>query len=285
MASSPLKSPQLGWGLALPVLFLTAVGLGCIHATERGVSMADRSTDPGLSSAADGGWVVQAYRALGPLTMRQALFVVTGAGLLWLALGPSYQKLGRYSYWFYALVVALLALLAAARVSERLGLPPLPLVPKSRDVFRWVGIEPFRLQPSEFMKLALVLTLARYLRFRNSYRSWWGLLPPFALTLLPMVLILFQPDLGTLLMLLPVLFALLFVAGARVRHLLLIVVLGLAALPLFYAYGMQEYQKERIRVLLNQNTTNEAWHMDQGYQLRQSKIALGTGGLTGTRYG
>jgi cell division protein FtsW (lipid II flippase) len=285
MASSPLKSPQLGWGLALPVLFLTAVGLGCIHATERGVSMADRSTDPGLSSAADGGWVVQAYRALGPLTMRQALFVVTGAGLLWLALGPSYQKLGRYSYWFYALVVALLALLAAARVSERLGLPPLPLVPKSRDVFRWVGIEPFRLQPSEFMKLALVLTLARYLRFRNSYRSWWGLLPPFALTLLPMVLILFQPDLGTLLMLLPVLFALLFVAGARVRHLLLIVVLGLAALPLFYAYGMQEYQKERIRVLLNQNTTNEAWHMDQGYQLRQSKIALGTGGLTGTGYG
>jgi rod shape determining protein RodA len=157
--------------------------------------------------------------------------------------------------------------------------------PAARGVRRWVGIGAFRIQPSEFMKLALILGLARYLRFRDSYRSWRGLVPPFLLTLGPMFLILFQPDLGTLLMLLPVLFTMLFVAGARLRHLLIIVVLGCAVLPVFYVYGMKDYQKTRIDVLFKQGTANEAWHMDQGYQLRQSKIALGTGGLLGRGFG
>ena len=134
------------------------------------------------------------------------------------------------------------------------------------------------------MKLALILTLARYLRFRSSYRRWWGLGVPFLLTIIPMVLILFQPDLGTLLMLLPVLFTMLFVAGARLRHLLIVVVLGCATMPFFYFYGMQEYQRTRIQVLFKQDVADEAWHMDEGYQLRQSKIALGTGRLTGTGY-
>jgi rod shape determining protein RodA len=100
-----------------------------------------------------------------------------------------------------------------------------------------------------------------------------------------MFLILFQPDLGTLLMLLPVLLAMLFVAGARPRHLLTVLLLGCALLPAFYFYGMKEYQRTRIQVLFKQASADEAWHMDQGYQLRQSKIALGTGGLTGTGYG
>jgi rod shape determining protein RodA len=82
-----------------------------------------------------------------------------------------------------------------------------------------------------------------------------------------------------------VLFAMLFVAGARLRHLALVIVLGCATLPLFYAYGMKNYQRERIDVLVKQNVPDETWHMGPGYQLRQSKIALGTGGVGGTGYG
>jgi cell division protein FtsW (lipid II flippase) len=282
MPDSALNLTRLGWGLAVPVLFLSAVGLACIHATDRGVRSPIMA---GEAIPADEGWLPRMYDAVGPFTTRQVIYLVTGVGLMLLTLKPSYQKLGRYAYPFYALVVGLLALLVLGHILERLGMSGLPFVPKSRHAFRWIGIDPFRIQPSEFMKLALILTLARYLRFRDSYRHWWGLIPPFLLTLLPMVLILFQPDLGTLLMLLPVLFAMLFVAGARLRHLLIVIVLGCAALPLFYLYGMQDYQKERIQVLLNQNTRDETWQMDKGYQLRQSKIALGTGGVSGTGYG
>ncbi len=279
-----LNLTRLGWGLAIPVVFLTGLGLACIHATDRGIQQA-----PTLDSSApllptDAGWLLRAYHSVGPLTAKQILFIVTGVGLMFLALRPSYQKIGRYAYPMYVVAIVLLLLLLLDRLLEHFGFPDLPFVPVRRGTRRWIGMGQFQIQPSEFMKLALVLALARYLRFRDSYRRWGGLIPPFLLTLLPMVLILFQPDLGTLLMLLPVLFAMLFVAGARLRHLLLVIVLGCATLPAFYVYGMKEYQRTRIDVLFRQGTTDETWHMDQGFQLRQAKIALGTGGLTGTGY-
>jgi cell division protein FtsW (lipid II flippase) len=279
-----LNLTRLGWGLAVPVVFLAAVGLACIHATDRTASML-AAPDAETSGVDDAGWVVRVYRAIGPLTSRQLAYIVTGVGLMLLALVPSYQKIGKYAYPIYTLVIVLLLLLVVGRFFDRYGLPGLPFVPERRGTYRWIGFGPFQIQPSEFMKVALILCLARYLRFRSSYRTWRGLIAPFLLTMLPMVLILFQPDLGTLLMLLPVLFAMLFVAGARLRHLLIVIVLGCASMPVFYLYGMKEYQRDRIRVLFRQNVDDEMWHMDEGYQLRQSKIALGTGRIFGQGYG
>jgi rod shape determining protein RodA len=184
------------------------------------------------------------------------------------------------------LLVLLLGLLILDKYGTRYGIN-LPFISGSRHdtVWRWIQIGPLSIQPSEFMKVGLVLALGYYLRYRKSYRTWLGLIPPFLLTLLPMLLILKQPDLGTLLMLLPVLFVMLFVAGARLRHLATIVVLGCATVPAFYFFAMEDYQRERIQVLFKQNIADESWHNDQGYQLRQSLIALGTGGLTGEGYG
>lgn len=280
-----LNLTHLGWGLAIPVLFLSAVGLACIHATDRVGPPTAALESQGPTLGADEGWLLRAYYAVGPQTSRQIAFQLTGLVLMILVLWPSYQKIGWYAYPLYGLAIVLLALPVADRVLERCGLPGLGFVPEIRHTRRWIDLAVIRIQPSEFMKPALVLALARYLRFRSSYRRWSGLLPPFLLTLVPMVLILFQPDLGTLLMLLPVLFIMLFVAGARLRHLVLVGLLGCATLPLFYKYGMSDYQRDRIAMLLKQSTTDEAWQMDKGYQLRQSKIALGTGGLTGTGYG
>ncbi len=285
-AGQVLNLTRLGWGLAIPVIFLSAVGLACIHATDR--SAARRSAEATLADGVpDGaGSLVRAWHAVGPQTVRQAVYLVTGLGLMFLVLRPSYQKIGRYVYGLYGLTILLLMLPVVDRLASYFGWPDLmPLVEVSRGTRRWVGYGPVRIQPSEFMKLALVLALARYLRFGSSYRTWRGLLPPFLLTLLPMLLIQFQPDLGTLLMLLPVLLAMLLVAGARLRHLLIVILLGSATLPLFYKFGMRDYQRQRIQALFKQGTTDEAWHMDQGFQLRQAKIALGTGGLLGTGYG
>jgi rod shape determining protein RodA len=281
-----LRLTQLGWGLALPVLLLAGVGLAAIHATdrsERAAGAAPPARAP-VSSAGDGsaaprGRLERLVDTIGPRTARQSLFLATGVLLMGAALLPSYQKLGRFAYAYYGLVVALLGLIALDPLLD------LELVPVRRAARRWIGYGPFAIQPSEFMKLALVVALARYLRFRDSYRTWRGLVPPFLLTMLPMVLILRQPDLGTLLMLLPVLLAMLFVAGARLRHLAAVVLLGAATLPLFYFFGMKEYQRKRIDVLFRQNVQDERWHMSEGYQLRQSKTALGTGGLAGQGYG
>lgn len=269
---------MLFWGLGMPVLVLIGFGLASIHATDRSNARLAAPLDPREASSA-AVWMERVAQTIGPLTIKQGLFVVAGVVLMAVLTRIPYQKFGPLAHPFYWIVIVLLVLLVLDRFVD------LPLIPVKRNTRRWIELGPFTLQPSEFMKVALVVALARYLRFRSSYRRWLGLVPPFLLTLLPMVLILRQPDLGTLLMLLPALFAMLFVAGARLRHLATIVLLGLATLPLFYFFGMKDYQRQRVLVVFRQGVDDERWHMDQGYQLRQSKVALGMGGVFGEGYG
>ncbi|MCG3127575.1 MAG: putative peptidoglycan glycosyltransferase FtsW [Phycisphaerae bacterium] len=268
---------RLAWGVALPVAFLLVLGMVTIHATERDESLGVVRPNPAaeLRSLAD-----RAVEWVGPQTLRQAFYVLTGVVLMLAAMTPNYQRYGRVAYQLYWACLLLLALLVADRFLQHYGVD-IPFVPVRRNTRRWIQIVSFQVQPSEFVKPAIVLALARYLRYRRNYREWPGLLMPALMTLAPMALIHFQPDLGTLLMLLPLLFAMLFVAGARVRHLATVVVLGAVALPAFYFLGMAEYQKKRIDVVFRQNDPDESWQMNEGYQLRQSKIALGLGGATG----
>lgn len=284
MATERLKLTQLGWSLAIPVMVLALIGLTSIHATDRDLAAPsthiEQTLDPLVQTPpAETNWVGDVVTAIGPRTIRQLLFFITGLGLFMIAIVPSYQRIGRYAWVIYWLVIGVLVLLVLDKYVD------VPLVPVVRNTRRWVGFGALRLQPSEFMKIALVLALAHYLRHRTSYRTWWGLVPPFLMTLLPMILILKQPDLGTLLMLLPVLFAMLFAAGARLRHLATIVLLGLATLPMFYFAGMKDYQRKRIQVVFKQNYDDPAWHRKEGYQLRQSKIALAYGDWVGVGYG
>lgn len=273
---SPLRLTSLGWGVALPVAFLLFVGLLTIHATDRTrAAEQQQAAQLGLDAQIETTWIDRTLDHVGPTTIRQTIYIGSGIALLLLTLVPSYLVIGRYTWILYGIVILLLACLVLDRYFD------LPFVPVRRATRRWIDIGLIAIQPSEFMKPALILALAYYLRYRDSYRRLGGLIPPFALTLLPMVLILKQPDLGTLLMLLPVLFAMLFVAGARLRHIITIIVAGLVTLPIFYQFGMKPYQRQRIDVVFKQNTTDEKWQMGPGYQLRQSKIALGTGGVFG----
>ena len=214
--------------------------------------------------------------------------------LMWIALGgvafmlvnvPHYRLFGRVAYGLFALSVGLLIMLL---VGKYLHLNS--LVPVIHGSARWIKLLPLpiesaivraaRIQPSELTKITYILALAWYLRHRKNYRTLRGLIGPFALTVLPMALILLQPDLGTVMLFVPVLFAVLFVAGTRVGHLLAVVGTVLALSPLFYTM-LEPYQKERIAVLIKQSSDDPYWLRGTGYQLHQSKICIGSGQLTG----
>jgi len=132
----------------------------------------------------------------------------------------NYRRFGAASYWIYALVLLLLGLLLISRYVINL-----PFMPEINGTHRWIKFIiagwSLSLQPSEFCKLVYILALAWYLRYRSNYRSLSTLIGPFVLTLLPMILILLEPDLGTVLLMMPILFTMLFVAGAKVKHLLI----------------------------------------------------------------
>src|SRR5205085_2950002 len=141
-----------------------------------------------------------------------------------------YQKIGRYAWGFYFFSMALiLYTVAGAELSHGGEVKhPLPGIEYTNGACAWIKFGPIGLQPAELMKIAFILVLARYLRFRSNYRTFKGLIPPFALAAVPMVAIFKQPDLGTALVFIPILFAMLFVAGAKVSHLLAIMAVGLA---------------------------------------------------------
>lgn len=147
---------------------------------------------------------------------------------------------------------------------------------------RWVDLGPFRVQPSEFMRLFTILALARYLMDSDSHRQLSGLVVPFALVLAPMLLIYKEPDLGMALLFLPIVLAILYAAAARPRHLLLIVAAMALAVPLAWPH-LRPYQKERILGFLTQDESRsrQELHRLDLYQLEQAKAAIGSGQLFG----
>lgn len=153
--------------------------------------------------------------------------------------------------------------------------------PEKGGARRWIPLGLMNFQPSEMAKLTYIMALSRYLMYRENYRRVTGLLVPFVLTFLPLVLILKEPDLGTAMLFLPILFAMLFAAGARWKHLALIGCLGVAALPLLWM-GMHSYQRARITSVFLQRDGGTAPKGD-GYHLHQSKQVLALGGAWGSQ--
>jgi len=197
----------------------------------------------------------------------QKQLIWTGVSLVVMLLvaAPSYLHIRRFAYAFFLATLPLLVLV--------LFLEPI------KGARRWIRLPMFHLQPSELVKIAYICALGKYLMFRKSYRTLKGLVGPLLLTLVPMLLILRQPDLGTALVFLPVLYAMLFAAGARVRHLVIVAMLGLVCLAPLYLV-MSHEQRSRITAWVGQKDVG-AYPRHEGYQLYMSKIALGSGGLFG----
>jgi rod shape determining protein RodA len=216
----------------------------------------------GLSGIARGDELSRAGEFFG----RQLVWVALALPVMFAVTVIPYRHHRHHAYFWFAASVALL--LAVYFFPARWG---------SR---RWIPLGFMYFQPSEMAKLAYILTLSRYLMYRENYRRLSGLFVPFVLTFIPLLLILKEPDLGSSLLFLPVLFAMLFAAGARLRHLLLIAGCGLAALPVLWL-TMSAEQQSRITALFTQSDGGPTPHGD-GYHLHQSKQALALGGPWGS---
>ncbi|MBL8783052.1 MAG: rod shape-determining protein RodA [Alphaproteobacteria bacterium] len=148
---------------------------------------------------------------------------------------------------------------------------------------RWIDIGPLQLQPSELMKIALILALSRFLHgiLVEDVSRPTRLLGALLLIALPAGLVLMQPNLGTATILIAVGAGLLFVSGLSWKIIVPVIVLAVAAVPVGWEFVLKDYQKQRVYTFLDPDTDP----LGSGYNTLQSKIALGSGGVFGKGFG
>jgi len=198
---------------------------------------------------------------------KQIQWVFIGACMMFAMSLLDYRILVHYAWEFYFVVIVLLLIV--------LQLPPI------RGAQSWIRLPGFSIQPVELMKVALVLVLANHLRFKETQTTLKGLVIPFLITLIPMALILKQPDLGGAILLPPILFSIVYASGARLSHLIYIAFGGIVSAIPMWIFGLKDYQKSRIYAFIYP----ELYAQREAYQLNQSLIAIGSGGLFGMGLG
>ena len=248
-----LLRPHPAWGVVAAALGLCAIGIRAIGTVE-----------PALAQ-------------------RQLVWLVVGLVTAGACLLPPPRLVGRAAPPLFLVCLAALVFLL-------LPFAPRWLVPVRNGVTAWIDLQVLSVQPAEPAKIAFVLVMAWYLRYRRNYRTLRGLLVPFALMLLPVGLILQQPDLGTAMLFGPTLLAMLVAAGARLTHLGAIVGLGLCAaggiVASIYvlpesAQPLEPYQRMRIKAMISQIQGEDRYVRDVGYQQHKAITLVGAGGLSG----
>ena len=233
------KLRHFNWGLLLVIAATASIGFAMLYSAGNG------NADPWMSR--------QALRFAGGFC---ALIVVALVDFrFWL----------RHAYPLYALAFLLLIYV---EVAGHIGM----------GAQRWINVGFLQLQPSELMKISLVLALARYfhgLSYEDIGKPL-NILLPIVMVLVPAGLVLMQPDLGTAGMLILGGALMFFAAGVRLWKFAIVLVGGLSAIPIGWNF-LRDYQKDRILTFLNP----ESDPLGAGYHILQSKIALGSGGLFG----
>ena len=233
---------QISWSLVFLLMILAAIGFAMLY------------------SAASGEW--------DPWASRQMIRFSIGLVLMILVAVTDIQVWMRYAYTLYFLV---LGLLVAVEVMGEIGM----------GAQRWINIGFIQVQPSEIMKITLVLSLARYFHGATleEIARPTRLIVPLLLLGAPVVLVLRQPDLGTAVMLAMTAAVIFFLAGVKAWKFGVIIVAALAALPVAWSF-LHVYQKDRILTFLDPKNDP----LGTGYHILQSKIALGSGGVFGKGY-
>jgi len=197
--------------------------------------------------------------------IRQIYWMIAGLMLMFLVSLVNYQVLLENSKWLY--VVSLLSLVAVAVLGK-----------KYLGARRWIQLPGGQhFQPSEWVKLVLILTLAKYFSDDTDRATLSDVVKAGLIAGVPMMLVLKQPDLGTALTYVPVVIVALFLGGIQFKHAAVIILVAGVLMPAVWHYGLKPYQKERLTTFLHP----EADSQKGGYQLEQSKIAVGSGGIWG----
>lgn len=200
-----------------------------------------------------------------PVYVKQFCWFLIGLVMMTVCFGIDYRLINQYAYVIHAIAVFLLVVLFF--YGEL-----------TRGTQRWFVIGSFSIQPSELAKISLMLALSRFFSTNEiddgyNLRQLWI---PFLLTIVPFLLIMKQPDLGTATVLLIIFVSLAFFVGIRWRSVAIVVLGGLLFLPAVW-HVLKDYQKERILTFLNP----ELDPLGAGYHVIQSIIAVGSGGLFG----
>lgn len=210
-----------------------------------------------LYSAANGSWSPWALNHLVRFGLGFAIMIVFAL--------TDIRIFMRYAYIFYFVTLILLVIV---QVRGHIGM----------GAQRWINLGFMKLQPSELMKIAIVLVLARYFHTSSlqTIESVKGIIPPVLMVLFPAFLIAAQPDLGTALMLLFTATMMFFIVGVQIWKFGIVILGGLLTMPVAWHF-LREYQKNRVLTFLDP----ERDPLGAGYHIIQSKIALGSGGVFG----
>ncbi len=204
--------------------------------------------------------------ALSDIYIQQVYWLVLGGILGAVVAVIDYRHYERLGYLLYGVGIVLLVLVFI-------------LGKDIRGSSRWIQIGSFSFQPSEFMKLFLIIALAKYLHDdpRTEERGLKDLVIPALLAGVPVLLILKQPDLGTALILLLTFATICALTKIRWQSLVALAVVSSIAAPLLWTYVLKDYQKQRILVFLNP----EANILGSGWHAHHARVAIGSGGWTG----
>ena len=235
----------IDWALLTAVLVLAGIGVAMIYSTTY--------------------VVVEGGGHAGPLLRTQLYALAIGIVAMLVCLVIDYRMLAEHSLMIYLGLAALL-LFVLVKGSTQMGAQ------------RWIAVGSVNLQPSEFGRLAVALILAMfYGENRRGARSTSDLLIGGLFTIVPLLLIARQPDLGTAMTLLPVFIGIAYLAGLRLRLLAAVAIVGIMLAPVAWNFALKDYQKSRIETFFDPSQDPKG----AGYQTIQARITVGSGGLTG----
>ena len=243
MMTFPEKLSRFSWGLFVPMCMVLAISIVVLY------------------SAGGGNWK--------PFALSQLMKIVLGFGVFFYAAFTNIKTWVKSAYLIYA--VALIMIVLVTFVGHT-----------GMGAQRWLNLGFIHIQPSELIKIALVLALARYFAWFNSVElgQFKNYIAPMLMLLMPFGLIVAQPDLGTALSLGMITVGMFYIVGANKKWFIIAAILGLMAAPVVWFGGLHDYQRGRIITFLNPDSDIQG----AGYQINQAKIAFGSGGMTGKGY-
>ena len=214
-----------------------------------------------LFSAGGGSWT--------PFALSQLFKILFGMAIFFIVAFSNIKTWIKSAYSIYAIVLILIILVTF-------------IGDVGMGAQRWLSLGFINIQPSEFIKIALVLALARYFAWQNSVElaQFKNYLIPILMLMIPFILICAQPDLGTGISLALITLGMFYIVGANKKWFLIAGILALFAAPVIWYGGMHDYQRNRIITFMNPELDAKG----SGYQINQAKIAFGSGGIIGKGY-
>ncbi len=243
MMSFSEKLSRFSWGLFIPMCIVLAISIVVLY------------------SAGHGAWR--------PFALSQLAKITLGFAVFFFAAFTNIKTWIKSAYVIYAVALAMIVMVTFVGHT-------------GMGAQRWLNLGIIHVQPSEFIKIALVLALARYFAWMNSVElsQLKNYVVPIMMLLVPFGLIVAQPDLGTALSMGMITVGMFYIVGAQKKWFIIAAVLGLCAAPLVWFGGLHDYQRQRIITFINPDQDARG----AGYQINQAKIAFGSGGIVGKGY-